>query len=764
MSNIDVSFQLDGLLPFEKYDYAIEGLGGNWPCVVTPISGTIRPYGTSVNLDAIVNFCTTKAACPSGTTNLLPYNSGITDPYPNLYTTIRLSLKPETLDYTLYSDAKIIRCDNCFSQPVINVPQTITLDATTGNESSIVTSIVGLQPNHEYSYAINSVNANWPIKVLPASGTIEVTKDRVSLSHKIMFCANSGLCIPGEPNIMDYTIDPTCSKFNDFFGVLQLELFSNELGMEPILSNPMQVYCNDCLPLVIASIPELSTLTTTNTIDLPFALTNLIAGHEYSYELIPVNANWPVTLSHASGSFVANDDNDTFSTNVTFCPTTGVCQAAGKTVLPFTLDDDCIFGETNRFVDMKLKISSATCSVPDVITDNIRVICNDCIEQIQVTDFIDTIVVNNGNIYPITANVQGLRPNHTYSYSFEALSANWPTTLSVSGGSFTAATNTYTIESNLVFCATTGSCQDLGKTVLPYILDEGCLFFDSQPAVRLQLTVSPISCDQEISKDITNIVCDNCLPEMTITSVEEATLSTANNYYYTLTHDIDGLIEGQQYSYAYEGVSSNWPTLISPTSGTFTAKGVTNSLEAQLMLCYPENLCPSGTQGLFDYTLDSRAQKILKKNVLSTQLKLTVSPMTCGLPSATSDIFTLNCDGCLPSFSYSSINFADTPELMLDGPCCTGMKAITVNVDGAVPGDQYNYVFNSAADANQVSFVPSTGTIYVGGNGTGYINTIMNVNLIDSQQVVINCELTHVNTNIKTMDFLAVKCSGACYS
>ena len=760
MSNIDVSLQLDGLVPFEKYDYVIEGLGGNWPCVATPVSGTIRPYGSSVTLDAIVNFCTTKTSCPSGTVGLLSFNNSITDPYPNLYTTIRVALKPESFDYTLYSDAKIIRCDNCFSQPAITTQNSVTLTATNGNQFVMTTNIVGLQPNYQYTYNISSIDANWPIKVTPSSGTIEVTKDRIALSNNIMFCLNSGLCPVGQTNVMNYMVDPTCSKAKNLFGVLQLELSSSELGVEPILSNPISLYCQNCLPTVDLVVPLFSETTNSNIYDLPFTVNNLIPGHTYSYEFVGVNGNWPVTLSSMSGTFVANDADDTIITSIIFCPTTGVCQSAGKTVMPYTLDNSCILGSTNRFIDMKLKISSETCDIPDIVSDTINVVCDDCIEKLQVTDLIDTVIINNSNLYTVEAAVTGLKPNHTYNYSFDAVSANWPVYLSSNSGTFISKSTSYNIESNLVFCASTGVCQSLGKTVLPYILDEGCILYNSPQSVKLQLTVSPVTCDQESAVDETTIICDNCLPEISIGSVDEITLSSPNNNLYSLTHNVSGLIENQQYSYVYNGVQSNWPTIISPVSGSFLARSASHSLESQLMFCYPQNLCPSGTNGLFNYTLDNLAQKTLKKNILSTQLQLTVTPDNCGLPPTTSDVFTLNCSGCLPAFSYSSINFTDTPELSLAGPCCTGMKAVSIDVSGTVPGDKYTYLFDSAS--TDVSFTPSSGVVYFGGDGAGSVNTIMNVNLVDSQQIVISCALTHYNSDITTIDFLAVKCSGAC--
>ena len=172
------------------------------------------------------------------------------------------------------------------------------------------------------------------------------------------------------------------------------------------------------------------------------------------------------------------------------------------------------------------------------------------------------------------------------------------------------------------------------------------------------------------------------------------------------------------------------------------------------------SIISSNTTSLVPYSFDDNASKILKENVLNTTIKLKVTPETCDIPDKTSLPFTLSCSGCLPSFSYATINFADTPQITLDSGCCSGVRAITVSVSGAVPGDKYNYRFDSAS--TNVNFSPTTGVIYFGANGNGAINTVLGVDLVESQQVIINCVLQHDDTDIETIDFLAVKCDGTC--
>lgn len=385
MPNIDVNTQLSGLLPFEKYDYVFEGMGGNWPCVITPVSGTIRPYGDVLNLDAVVHFCTTKESCPSGTLGLLPYSTGICDPSPNLYTTIRLSLKPETLAYNLYSDIKTISCENCFGQPVITTPQSVTLTAAQGNEYVMNTNIVGLQPNQTYTYSIRSLDANWPVKVNPVSGTIKVTKDRTTLTNNIMFCANTGLCASGA-DIMDNTITAACLSSSDYHCILQLELNNQDCSLGPVYSNPIPVYCKQCLPNVTINLFNsnkkiMTVAENTAGFLLEPSLSGLKPNHEYTYTYKSLNANWPVFINPVSGVLKTSSDNAALSSQIFFCANTGVCSSGMKGVLNYSLDNVVTTRVNNdMFVNLQLELVDTTCSETHK-SNTLLVYCNDCITK-----------------------------------------------------------------------------------------------------------------------------------------------------------------------------------------------------------------------------------------------------------------------------------------------------------------------------------------------------------------------------------------------
>jgi hypothetical protein len=385
MSNISISTRLSGLMPFEKYDYTFQGMGGNWPCVITPLSGTIRPYGDSVNIDATVHFCTTKTSCPTGTVGFLPYSTGICDSNPNLYTSIRLSLKPETLVHTLYSDIKTVKCDSCFAQPVINTPQTVTLSSAQGNEYILSTTIVGLQPNQIYTYNITSLEANWPIKVSPVSGTIKVSKDRTTLTNNVMFCESTGLCPSGQ-DVLDYSINSACLAEKNYYGLLQIELNNTECSLGSVYSNTIPLYCRDCLPSVdmklFSSNKKIMTVAE-NIIGLMLepTISGLKPDHEYQYTYKSLGANWPVYMNPVSGILKSSSSNTTLSSQLFFCASTGICQSGTRGVLNYSSDEISSNKINNDpFINLQLELTDTSCSETHK-SDTLLIYCNDCIPK-----------------------------------------------------------------------------------------------------------------------------------------------------------------------------------------------------------------------------------------------------------------------------------------------------------------------------------------------------------------------------------------------
>lgn len=180
------------------------------------------------------------------------------------------------------------------------------------------------------------------------------------------------------------------------------------------------------------------------------------------------------------------------------------------------------------------------------------------------------------------------------------------------------------------------------------------------------------------------------------------------------------------------------------------------------MFCSPSGNCPSGTENLLSYSLDTLAEKDFNQKQLYTNLVLNLSS-ECG-DSASSRLCSIKCDNCLPCVRYANAVFNGSPVISLDEVCCSGQKLLKVNVTNAVPGDKYLYTFNhtSGIGINNIVFNPSSGEMYFGSGGNGSINTICNVDLTNHAQTLLNFELTHVLSNNKVFDTVGLMCNTGC--
>ena len=496
-----------------------------------------------------------------------------------------------------------------------------------------------------------------------------------------------------------------------------------------------------------------------NTKNVYITVSGLMPYSKYIYEFSGAGANWPTTVTPATGVISTNNlISKTIKTKVHFCASTGICPLGEDGVFDYSIIE-CQSDPVNLYSNMEFSLKEYDTN-NIVFEDMVEVTCQDCLPKIDIS-MPTSATISNNNTYTISASVNGLTPKQTYGYRFIGTEANWPYTLSKASGQFIAKDATETLLTDLTFCPTSGICNSANKIIGNYNLDNNCIFGSTSQYSIVRFELIPLTCNMgTIFTDSLKVTCSDCLPRLTVTLPQNTVLQTTNQNIYNLTSSVSGLRPNEIYTYEYISESSNWPTVMIPLTGSFTATDRTHTLSSKMMFCSPKSICSPGTEGLLSYSFDDSASKILKENVLSTAIRLKVSPETCDTPDKTSTPFTLSCSGCLPSFSYATINFADTPEIILDSQCCSGVRAITVGVSGAVPGDKYNYRFDSASD--KANFSPTTGVIYFGANGDGAINTVLGVDLIESQQVIINCVLEHDDTDIETIDFLVVKCDGNC--
>lgn len=219
----DMVFELANLRPTDSYIYTIDGVGGNWPVTVTPISGIIKPARPSGIIDVNLLFCPSTGLCGG---NILDY-SLIDECYlkdqSKIYTTLKLSLKPELQpDMESFSDHYTVICDKCLPpKPTIefiNVPSANPGDVIDANFDGVPYHAFRLKVTHEdnktktdrnYVYTVETLSAEWPvIYITPTGGIVTIKNGQTSVEFdgRFYFCPTTGLCPPGSNNVPPYTI------------------------------------------------------------------------------------------------------------------------------------------------------------------------------------------------------------------------------------------------------------------------------------------------------------------------------------------------------------------------------------------------------------------------------------------------------------------------------------------------------------------------------------------------------------------------------
>ena len=254
-----LQFKVSGLQPYEDYSYSFNGVSSNWPSTISPKSGLLKPSDDNLELDCVLTFCSNQSSCESAN-NLLDYNldtHGIS--LNNLYSIINLEISP--LSYSgesIISDNYGVHCDDCLPRLTVSLPDLGVLTATSssGNMTPVdgdnrfytfEATVSGLEPNQIYYYNYRGLASKWPTIIMtPTSGTIKAVSNVSKIKSTISFCVNSGVCPSGTRGLLSYNSPSTFDK-NNLFTSIDLSVYKTGNSQDPTISNPLTVYCQDCL-------------------------------------------------------------------------------------------------------------------------------------------------------------------------------------------------------------------------------------------------------------------------------------------------------------------------------------------------------------------------------------------------------------------------------------------------------------------------------------------------------------------------------------
>lgn len=225
-------------------------------------------------------------------------------------------------------------------------------------------------------------------------------------------------------------------------------------------------------------------LTTNNTADIIFKITNLRPYDSYIYEISSVGSNWPVDITPISGIIKPAKSTGVIEVNALFCPSTGSC---GPNVLDYTLNNECLLTDPNKvYATVQMTIKPVAQPNLEVYSDHYSLVCDNCLPakpKAYITDINDTTqskaLINEESFDGFAYHDFNLKIAETgniindknYTYKIEILNAEWPIVfITPTGGVATikSGTDYTTINNKFFFCPATGLCPPGSSGVPPY--------------------------------------------------------------------------------------------------------------------------------------------------------------------------------------------------------------------------------------------------------------------------------------------------------
>lgn len=246
-----------------------------------------------------------------------------------------------------------------------------------------------------------------------------------------------------------------------------------------------------------------------------------------------------------------------------------------------------------------------------------------------------------------------------------------------------------------------------------------------------------------------------CCPYIAFINNSVTLSGPPENIYSYLTAVASGLTPGKEYSYSYELVSANWPSKMSPSSGTFIPMGYSDNIDSVFSFCPTSGDC----DGYFGYVADTNLNKdYAQKNIYST-IKIKLHPLDGSSCSLMSDSITIKCNKCLPGGNTyrPKVSINGGPRLSLSSTCCSNPIPLTVNVTGAEPGKVYDFVIENWPNNMGVSPVSGTSSF---GDGTGRISAMVNMSGVPAG--VVKFSLNDPVANETFVDFTSITCNPSC--
>jgi hypothetical protein len=513
----EAKFSINKLIKTLEYEYEIEvdGTPGNWPVVAIPKSGNFIADSRSREIDARIIFCPNTGICNENNPDVLPYNLDYSCGFKNkdlLFTNLRLKVNEKGSSDFSYSPIQHIECSDCLTSSVASFSGNTNLNESTKNTTKITTNLSNLLPGQHYFWSFGKQASNWPVTVYPSSGSFISPDTSYSIDTIITFCKDTSGC-SGSPGYLSHTQDHL-SDLHKYIN-LNFTINNSEHCYFDDADYNLNIYCDDCiLPTTITNFDN--TINDDEIIMLSGAISELVPNRSYSYIFESLGGNYPLIVQNISGSFIAENTDESIVTNAKFCCPSGSCSG---TIFPKTHSS---FVDNILFQNVKLTLTDNLSNTSKYKSTKVE---QKKLDPFFVVPSNITLSEESRGCTKLNVSLNDCLKDHTYYYSYKIKDSNWPVYLDNISGVISNVSGTIDIGSNLTFCASSGLCSGLSgvfdstKSEARKI-DNYCF---NQKYVSLYLEVIP-NCypnDMVFSSDTIIVYCENCLGSPSITAVKQ---------------------------------------------------------------------------------------------------------------------------------------------------------------------------------------------------------------------------------------------------
>lgn len=670
-NNIAINIGLSDLQPNEKYFFNFQGQGGNWPAVITPVSGFIQPNSETYQLKANVHFCDSLSACSDNIKGYLPYNSGLCDKSSRAYTAIAVDVSSQSTNFVLH-DNVLVECDNCIPVITVSAPETVELSKINGARDTIAVDVVGVKANQVYTYSFESLFGNWPMYVSPISGQFIPTSDTYRIVVATHPCYSHTGCDTNNL-LSNYVLNKEDLKYAS----TKLKIVSQGCAEDNSESSVISINCIDCLPDTPSITNEdiLLVGNGNNKTTLKTEVTDIDRDTVYTYSVKNIDCNWPVSIYPLSGT-ISNKELAQLSTHVEFCNSLNSCSNVPGVINPSN-NALCVSVTEDKKVTFEIELVD---DINNTYSANpVAIECKSCLDRVSITAP-EYSQISATNSYTMNSVVSGLVVGDRYSYHMSLDHATWPVIVEKPSGSFIATSSSKILSNKISFCPSTGLCTDA-----VWSIDND---YSTSSYAELSLTIEALDCEVDsVTSNSLKVECNNCIKRPVVVASQPSS-ALVNTNRRTLNFTANNLVIGQSYDYLVKATKSNWPILVDNISGTFVATSTSKSLSLSSTFCPTETICdgnieaiqPTNTAG------DDCLVNAFNDNALYANLYLSLVPAYSANETVDSNIIESVCLGCLPKITISApINSILTT---------TNKTTLNFLVSGLEQGHEYSYVFS----------------------------------------------------------------------